>query len=77
MSEISKEFAEEILQIIEHQQGSDVIDTALALRMIDVAVQLGREDLVEKIISHASDVATDNEEKTGFCLKKMKEMSLR
>ena len=72
MSEISREFAEEILQIIEHQQGSDVIDTALALRMIDVAVQLGREDLVEKIISHASDVAADNEEKGWVLFEKMK-----
>lgn len=72
MSEISREFAEEILQIIEHQQGSDVIDTALALRMIDVAVQLGREDLVEKIISHARDVAADDEEKGWVLFEEMK-----
>ena len=72
MSEISREFAEEILQIIEHQQGSNVIDTALALRMIDVAVQLGREDLIDKIISHASKVATDDEERGWILFEKMK-----
>ena len=70
MSEISREFAEEILQIIEHQQGSNVIDTALALRMIDVAVQLGREDLVGKIISHAVMLLLMMKKRAGFCLRK-------
>ncbi len=57
--EVTPEQAEEVLRALVDGGGMDHLDTALALRLLPLAEELGHEDLVERLLNQADAAASD------------------
>ena len=61
--EVSAERARQILEVLTAGGSMDHINTSLALRLIPLAQELDEGALVERLLDHASTVATNDEER--------------
>ena len=66
MAEISQEQAEHLLEMFAEGEGLEAVNTSLALHLRDLALELGRDALVSRLLDHAAKVAADEEEQ-GWC----------
>jgi len=66
MAEMNLEQAEELLDMFAEGKSLDSMNTSLALHLVDLARELGRDALVGRLLSHAAQTA-DNEEDSGWC----------
>ena len=58
--------AEEFLEMFAEGKGLDSINTSLALHLVEIARELGRDALVSRLLEHAAKVA-NSEEDQGWC----------
>ena len=63
VNELSPERARQVLDMLTHGGAMDGINTSLALRLIPLASELGDDELVNRLLDHASDVAEDDIER--------------
>ncbi|CAI8165585.1 MAG: Uncharacterised protein [Methanobacteriota archaeon] len=66
MPEMNIEQAEELLDMFGDGEGLDAINTSLALHLVDLARELGRDALITRLLSHAANTA-ESEEDRGWC----------
>tara|TARA_B100000886_G_scaffold107260_1_gene71604 strand:+ start:539 stop:1336 length:798 start_codon:yes stop_codon:yes gene_type:complete len=66
LPELNQNQAEEILEMFAEGEGIESVNTSLALRLVDIARELGRDALIGRLLDHAASVA-DNPEDTGWC----------
>ena len=62
-SEVSPEQARQVLDMLTAGGSMDHLNTSLALRLIPLAQELEEENLVEGLLDHATNVATNDEER--------------
>jgi tetratricopeptide (TPR) repeat protein len=62
-SEVSPEQARQVLDMLTAGGSMDHLNTSLALRLIPLAQELEEDDLVEGLLDHARNVATNEEER--------------
>jgi hypothetical protein len=65
MAEMNLEQAEELLDMFAEGKSLDSVNTSLALHLVDLARELGRDALVGRLLTHAAQTA-DNEEDSGW-----------
>ena len=58
--------AEEVLEMFAEGEGLESVNTSLALHLVDLARELGRDALVERLLDHAGKVSL-NPEDQGWC----------
>jgi len=63
---VSIEQAEELLEMFADGKEMDAINTSLSLHLVDLARELGRDALVGRLLSHAANTATTEEDR-GWC----------
>ena len=61
--EVSAERARQVLEVLTAGGSMDHINTSLALRLIPLAQELDEEALVDRLLDHATKVATNDEER--------------
>ena len=62
-SEVSAERARQVLEVLTAGGSMDHINTSLALRLMPLAEELGETSLVERLLDHAMQVASTDEER--------------
>ncbi|HII27425.1 MAG TPA: hypothetical protein HA353_03310, partial [Candidatus Poseidonia sp.] len=62
-SDISPKMARQVLDMLTDGGSMDNINTSLALRLIPLAQELDDHDLVERLLEHASTIASSDEER--------------
>jgi len=62
-SGVSPERARQVLEVLTAGGSMDHINTSLALRLMPLALELGEEALVDRLLDHAMQVATNDEER--------------
>ena len=70
--EVSPEQAEKILAMLTEGKSLDNVNTTLALRLIPLAEEIGRAELVERLLEHAHNVAEDDIERGWVDFEKYK-----
>ncbi len=70
--EVSPEQAEKILAMLTEGKSMGNVNTTLALRLIPLAEEIGRAELVERLIEHAHKVAEDDIERGWVDFEKYK-----
>ena len=70
--EVSPEQAEKILTMLTEGKSMDNVNTTLALRLIPLAEEIGRAELVERLLEHAHKVAEDDIERGWVDFEKYK-----
>ena len=70
--EVSPEQAEKILTMLTEGKSMDNVNTTLALRLIPLAEEIGRAQLVERLLEHAHKVAEDDIERGWVDFEKYK-----
>ena len=70
--EVSPEQAEKILAMLTEGKSMDNVNTTLALRLIPLAEEIGRAELVERLLEHAHKVAEDDIERGWVDFEKYK-----
>ncbi len=66
MPELNRTQAEEILEMFADGEGIESVNTSLALHLVDIARELGRDALVGRLLDHAGSVALNSED-SGWC----------
>lgn len=66
MPEMSQTQAEEVLEMFAEGEGLEAVNTSLALHLVDLARELGRDALVARLLDHAAKVSV-NPEDQGWC----------
>ena len=66
MPEMSQTQAEEVLEMFAEGEGLESVNTSLALHLVDLARELGRDALVARLLDHAAKVSV-NPEDQGWC----------
>jgi tetratricopeptide (TPR) repeat protein len=66
MPEMNIEQAEELLEMFADGKEIGSLNTSLALHLVDLARELGRDALVGRLLSHAANAATSEEDR-GWC----------
>jgi hypothetical protein len=66
MPEMSQTQAEEVLEMFAEGEGLESVNTSLALHLVDLARELGRDALVSRLLDHAAKVSV-NPEDQGWC----------
>jgi len=66
LPEINQSQAEEILEMFAEGEGIESVNTSLALHLVDLARDLGRDALVGRLLDHAASVALNPEDR-GWC----------
>ena len=74
VNELSPERARQVLDMLTHGGAMDGINTSLALRLIPLASELGDDELVNRLLDHASVVAEDDIERGWARFEGMKVM---
>ena len=69
---VSPEQAEKILAMLTEGKSMDNVNTTLALRLIPLAEEIGRAELVERLLEHAHKVAEDDIERGWVDFEKYK-----
>ena len=62
-ADMSPEMAHQVLEMLTGGGSMDNINTSLALRLIPLAQDLGKEELIERLLEHATKVARNEEER--------------
>ena len=70
--EVSPEQAERILAMLTEGKSMDNVNTTLALRLIPLADEIGKAELVERLLEHAHKVAEDDVERGWVDFEKYK-----
>ena len=70
--EVSAEQAERILAMLTEGKSMDNVNTTLALRLIPLAEEIGKAELVERLLEHAHKVAEDDVERGWVDFEKYK-----
>ena len=70
--EVSPEQAERILAMLTEGKSMDNVNTTLALRLIPLAEEIGKAELVERLLQHAQTVAVDDLERGWVEFEKYK-----
>ena len=70
--EVSPEQAERILAMLTEGKSMDNVNTTLALRLIPLAEEIGKAELVERLLEHAHKVAEDDVERGWVDFEKYK-----
>ena len=70
--EVSPEQAERILAMLTEGKSMDNVNTTLALRLIPLAEEIGKAELVERLLEHAQKVAEDDVERGWVDFEKYK-----
>lgn len=70
--EVSPEQAERILAMLTEGKSMDNVNTTLALRLIPLAEEIGKAELVERLLEHAHKVAEDDVERGWVDFEKCK-----
>jgi tetratricopeptide (TPR) repeat protein len=76
-SEVSPERARQILEVLTSGGSMDHINTSLALRLMPLAEEVGATDLVERLLDHATTVATNDEERGWARFEGLKRMEAK
>ena len=63
---MSQSQAEEVLEMFAEGKGLESVNTSLALHLVDLARELGRDALVARLLDHAAKVSV-NAEDQGWC----------
>ena len=63
---MSQTQAEEVLEMFAEGEGLESVNTSLALHLVDLARDLGRDALVARLLDHAAKVSL-NPEDQGWC----------
>ncbi len=66
MPEMSQTQAEEVLEMFAEGEGLESVNTSLALHLVELARDLGRDALVARLLDHAAKVSI-NPEDQGWC----------
>jgi len=66
LPEMSQTQAEEVLEMFAEGEGLESVNTSLALHLVDLARDLGRDALVARLLDHAAKVSL-NPEDQGWC----------
>ena len=66
MPVMSQTQAEEVLEMFAEGAGLESVNTSLALHLVDLARELGRDALVARLLDHAAKVSV-NPEDQGWC----------
>ena len=66
MPVMSQTQAEEVLEMFAEGEGLESVNTSLALHLVDLARELGRDALVARLLDHAAKVSV-NPEDQGWC----------
>lgn len=66
MTEMNQTQAEELLEMFADGKMIDSVNTSLALHLVELARELGRDALVARLLDHAAKVST-NPEDQGWC----------
>ena len=74
MNEVSPERARQILDVLTQGGSMDHINTPLALNLIPLAQELGEDALVERLIDHASTMASNPIEQGWTRFEALKQM---
>jgi len=74
-NEVSPERARQVLDMLTAGGSMDHINTPLALRLIPLAHEVERDDLVDRLLEHAATVATNDEERGWARFEAMKTMN--
>ena len=74
VNELSPERARQVLDMLTHGGAMDGINTSLALRLIPLAVELKDDELVNRLLDHASTIAEDDVERGWARFEGMKIM---
>ncbi len=75
--EVSPERARQILDVLTSGGSMDHINTSLALRLMPLAEEVGEAELVERLIDHATTVATNDEERGWARFEGLKRMNAK
>ena len=70
--EVSPEQAERILAMLTEGKSMDNVNTTLALRLIPLAEEIGKAELVERLLEHAHKVSEDDVERGWVDFEKYK-----
>ena len=66
MKDLNPAQAEELLNMFAEGDSLEAINSSLALHLVDLARELGRDALVSRLLKHAADVSTSDED-LGWC----------
>jgi len=75
--EVSPERARQILGVLTSGGSMDHINTSLALRLMPLAEEVGEAELVERLLDHATTVATNDEERGWARFEGLKRMNAK
>jgi len=75
--EVSPERARQILEVLTSDGSMDHINTSLALRLMPLAEEVGESELVERLLDHATTVATNDEERGWARFEGLKRMNAK
>jgi len=75
--EVSPERARQILEVLTSGGSMDHINTSLALRLMHLAEDVGEAELVERLLDHATSVATNDEERGWARFEGLKRMNAK
>ncbi|MDA0925941.1 MAG: hypothetical protein O3C36_04790 [archaeon] len=75
--EVSPERARQILEVLTSGGSMDHINTSLALRLMPLAEDVGEAELVERLLDHATSVATNDEERGWARFEGLKRMNAK
>lgn len=75
--EVSPERARQILGVLTSGGSMDHINTSLALRLMPLAEEVGEAELVERLLDHATSVATNDEERGWARFEGLKRMNAK
>ncbi len=75
--EVSPERARQILEVLTSGGSMDHINTSLALRLMPLAEEVGEAELVERLLDHATTVATNDEERGWARFEGLKRMNAK
>ena len=75
--EVSPERARQILEVLTSGGSMDHINTSLALRLMPLAEEVGESELVERLLDHATTVATNDEERGWARFEGLKRMNAK
>ena len=75
--EVSPERARQILEVLTSGGSMDHINTSLALRLMPLAEDVGEAELVERLLDHATSVATNDEERGWARFEGLKQMNAK
>ena len=66
MAEMDRSMAEQFLEMFAEMEGMEKINTSLALHLVDLARELGKDAMVGRLLDHAAKVSS-NPEDQGWC----------